>query len=87
LQRRKELSVTTFDTTVAMMQYLDESDLIKVKEYVSNLFASRELPSYIKKYTREELLEALIVADKQADEGRFKDAHRATVDIRRKYGL
>ena len=79
--------MTTFDTTVAMMQGLDESDLIKVKQYVSNLFASRELPSYIKKYTREELLDTLIAADKQADEGRFKEAHKAAADIRRKYGL
>ncbi|SEA91029.1 hypothetical protein SAMN05216349_1515 [Oribacterium sp. KHPX15] len=47
----------------------------------------KEMYNPYKPLTREEVIEQLAIAKKHADEGRVMEGHRASANIREKYGF
>ena len=83
--------MTTYEATVSMMQKLPEADLLVINEFVKRLSSKaavrEERYNPYKHLTREEIVEQLAVARKNAEEGHVMEAHQASVNIREKYGL
>lgn len=83
--------MSTYEATISMMKQMPESDLLVVKEFVRRLSSKTEVRKeqynpYVA-LTREEIIEQLSLARKQADSGMIMDAHVASNNIREKYGL
>lgn len=83
--------MSTYESTVSMMNQLPETDLLLIHEFVRR-FASKteikkEMYNPYKPLTREEIIEQLSIARKHADEGQVLDAHQVSANVREKYGL
>ena len=82
--------VTTYEATVSMMQNLPEADLLVINEFVklsSKEEIRKERYNPFKHLTREEIVEQLAIARKNAKEKHVMEAHQASANIRTKYGL
>ncbi len=83
--------MSTYDATVSLMKDLSEKDLLDVMKFVKRLTNKyREEEEGFNPYkplTREEILEQLRIARRQADEGKVLDPYKVVEDIREKYGL
>lgn len=83
--------MTTYESTVSMMQNLPEADLLVINEFVKRLSAKEKVREErynpYKHLTREEIVDQLAIARKNAEEGRVLEAHQASANIREKYGL
>lgn len=83
--------MTTFEATVSMMQNLSEADLLVINEFVKRLSSKEEIRKErynpFKHLTREEIVEQLAIARKNAEEGHVMEARHASDNIRAKYGL
>ncbi len=83
--------MTTYEATVSMIQNLPETDLLVINEFVKRLSSKNEV--YKERYnpykhlTREEIVEQLSIARKNAEEGHVMEAHQASNNVREKYGL
>ena len=64
---------------------------VLIKEFIKRINSKDEIRKEIynpyKPLTREEIIEQLANAKKHANEGKTMDAHRASSNIREKYGL
>lgn len=82
---------TTYESTITLMRQLSETDLLKIKDIVSRLLTKseerKEIYNPYKPLAREEIIEQLAQARKHADEGKVMDAHQASANVRKKYGL
>lgn len=83
--------MTTYEATVSMMQNLPETDLLVINEFVKRLSSKNEVHKErynpYKHLTREEIIEQLSIARKNAEEGNVMEAHQASNNVREKYGL
>ena len=83
--------MTTYEATGSMMQNLPEADLLVINEFVKRLSSKEEIwkerYNPYKHFTREEIVEQLAIARKNAEEGHVMEAHQASANIREKYGL
>ena len=83
--------MTTYEATGSMMQNLPEADLLVINEFVKRLSSKEEIwkerYNPYKHFTREEIVEQLAIARKNAEEGHVREAHQASANIREKYGL
>ena len=83
--------MTTYEATVSMIQKLPEADLLVINEFVKRLSSKtavrEERYNPYRHLTREEIIEQLAVARKNAEEGHVMEAHQASDNIREKYGL
>jgi hypothetical protein len=83
--------MTTYESTVSMMQNLPEADLLVINEFVKRLSSKEEVRKErynpYKHLTREEIVEQLAIARKTAEEGHVMEAHQASANIMEKYGL
>ena len=83
--------MTTYEATVSMIQNLPEADLLVINEFVKRLSSKEEVRKErynpFKHLTREEIVEQLAIARKNAEEGHVMKAHQASSNIREKYGL
>ena len=83
--------MSTYETNISMMEGLQESDLLIIKEFIIRLTARKEIKEEsfnpYQPLTREEISERLKTARKHAEEGMLMDAHQASANIREKYGL
>ena len=83
--------MTIYEATVSMMQNLPEADLLVINEFVKRLSSKEEIRKErynpFKHLTREEIVEQLAIARKNAEEGQVMEAHQASDNIRAKYGL
>ncbi len=83
--------MSTYESTVSLMNGLPESDLLLVREFIKRLISKtdikKEMYNPYKPMTREEIIEQLAEARKHAGEGKVMDAHKASMNIREKYGL
>lgn len=80
-----------YETTVAMMQNLPETDILVIKEFISRLLhkpeIKKEMYNPYKPLTREEITEQLAIAKKHSEEGKVMDAYDVSSNLRAKYGL
>ncbi len=85
------MQMSTYESTISMMQGLADSDLLLIKEFVNRICTKDQIrqESYnpYKPLTREEIIEQLSIAKKHAKEGKIMDGHKASANIREKYGL
>ena len=85
------MATSVYESTVSMMKGMEDTDLLIVKEFINRLASKeqikKEMYNPYKPLTREEIIEQLSAARKQADEGRVMDAHTVSANIREKYGL
>ena len=83
--------VTTYEATVSMIQNLPEADLLVINEFVKRLSSKEEIRKErynpFKHLTREEVVEQLAIARKNAEDGHVMEARQASDNIRAKYGL
>lgn len=83
--------MTTYEANVSMMQNLPEADLLVINEFVKRLSSKAEIRKErynpFKHLTREEIVEQLAIARKNAEEGHVMEARQASDNIRAKYGL
>lgn len=83
--------MNTYDSTISMMNNLPDNDLLLVKEFANRLIhkneIKREMYNPYKPLTREEIIEQLNLAKKNADNGKIIDAQVVSNNIRSKYGL
>ncbi|MBO4375377.1 MAG: hypothetical protein J5829_09755 [Lachnospiraceae bacterium] len=81
----------TYESTVSLMRGLPDTDLLLVSEFIRRLSSrteiKREMYNPYKPLTREEIIEQLAIAKKQAEDGEVIDAFQASKNIREKYGL
>lgn len=74
-----------------MMNNLPDNDLLLVKEFANRLIHKNEIKRKMynpyKPLTREEIIEQLNLAKKNADNGKIIDAQVVSNNIRSKYGL
>ena len=82
---------TIYKDTMAMMSGLSDNELLLIKEFIIRLGKRKEVreDSYnpYKPLTREEIIERLAVSRKHAENGRVMSAHKASENVREKYGL
>ena len=82
---------TMYESTISMMRNLADEDLLLVKEFINRISSRKEIRQEMynpyKPLTREEIIEQLAVAKKHAGEGKVMEAHKASANIREKYGL
>ena len=85
------MEMSTYEATVSMMRDLPDDELLLVKEFIKRITSKdeirKEMYNPYKPLTREEVMEQLAIARKHADEGRVMEGHRASSNIREKYGL
>lgn len=83
--------MTIYEATVSMMQKLPEADLLVINEFVKRLSSKtavrEERYNPYRYLTREEIIEQLAVARKNAQEGHVMEARQASDNIREKYCL
>lgn len=83
--------MSTYEATISLIKGLSESDLLVVKEFVKRLTSKseiiRETNNPFHPMTREEIIEQLSTAHEHADKGMIMEAHKASANIRDKYGL
>ena len=83
--------MTTYEATVSMMQNLPEANLLVINEFVKRLSSKEEIRKErynpFKHPTREEIVEQLAIARKNTEVGNVMEAHLASGNIRKKYGL
>ena len=85
--------MSTYDATVSMLQELPESDLLKVKAYISSLFISSNsqgesvIDSPFTPLSEDEIYDQLAHARMHAKEGKVKPAKQTSANVRAKYGL
>ena len=83
--------MNTYESTVSMINNLPETDLLLINEFIRRLRSKadikKEMYNPYKPLTREEIIEQLSVAKKHAQEGKVMDAHQASANVRKKYGL
>ena len=85
------MNTSTYESTVSMMSGLNDADLLLIKEFIIHISSKekfrQELYNPYKPMTREEIIEQLAMARKNADEGKVVEGHQASANIREKYGL
>ncbi len=85
------MEMSTYEATVSMIRDLPDNELLLVKEFIKRITSKdeirKEMYNPYKPLTREEVIEQLAIAKKHADEGRVMEGHRASANIREKYGL
>ena len=85
------MEMSTYEATVSMIRDLPDNELLLVKEFIKRITSKdeirKEMYNPYKSFTREEVIEQLAIAKKHADEGRVMEGHRASANIREKYGL
>lgn len=85
------MEMSTYEATVSMIRDLPDNELLLVKEFIKRITSKDEIRQEMynpyKPLTREEVIEQLAIAKKHADEGRVMEGHRASANIREKYGL
>jgi hypothetical protein len=85
------MEMSTYEATVSMIRDLPDNELLLVKEFIKRITSKNEIRKEMynpyKPLTREEVIEQLATAKKHADEGRVMEGHRASANIREKYGL
>lgn len=81
--------MTTAEATIAMVNRLDEPDLVKVERYVSRLLSkrNRKAKPELKKYTKDEFLKLLDQADEDIKAGRVYTLEEDREYVKQKYGL
>ncbi|WP_029200288.1 hypothetical protein [Oribacterium sp. NK2B42] len=85
------MEMSTYEATVSMIRDLPDNELLLVKEFIKRITSKdeirKEMYNPYKPLTREEVIEQLAIAKKHSDEGRVMEGHRASANIREKYGL
>ncbi len=85
------MEMSTYEATVSMMRDLPDDELLLVKEFIKRITSKdeirKEMYNLYKPLNREEVMEQLAIARKHADEGMVMEGHRASSNIREKYGL
>ena len=85
------MQANTYESTISMMNNLGDSDLLLIKEFVARLSSKKEIRQELynpyKPLTREEIIEQLDRARQHAEMGQTIEAHQASNNIRKKYGL
>lgn len=80
-----------YESTVSMLKGIPENDLMVVREFIGRLASKaetkKEMYNPYKPLAREEIIEQLAIARKHADDGMVIEAHEASSNIRKKYGL
>lgn len=83
--------MSTYEATISLIKGLSENDLLVVREFVKRLTSkteiTRETNNPFHPMTREEIIEQLAIAHEHADKGMIMEAHKASENIRGKYGL
>ena len=83
--------MSTYDAAISLMKELSENDLLIVEEFVKKLTSKseklKESSDPFHPMTREEIIEQLTKAHEHADKGLVMEAHKASNNIREKYGL
>ena len=85
--------MSTYEATVSMLRELPESDLLKVKAYISSFFVPSNTQSESVKdnpfrpLSEDEIYEQLSQARAHVEEGRVKPAMQASANVRAKHGL
>ena len=91
LKGGKYMTKNVYESTVSMLRGMPDNDLMVVREFVKRLVskadAKKEMYNPYKPLTREEIIEQLATARKHAEAGQVMDAHEASSNIRKKYGL
>ena len=86
-----EMTTSVYESTVLKMRGLEDTDLLVVCEFIDRLSSKnkirKEMYNPYKPLTREEIIEQLSIAKRHADEGKVMEAHQASENVRKKYGL
>lgn len=78
--------MTALETTISMLKNMSESDVLKVKSYVTSIFEHKtECP--LRFLTKDEILGQLSVSRQQATSGKFQEALAVHESITEKYGI
>ena len=78
--------MTALEATVSMLKMMPESDILKVKSYVTGIFEHKAESPFIY-LTKDEILEQLSVSRQQAFAGQYTEAMAVHEQITSKYGL
>lgn len=85
------MDASVYESTVSLLKNMLEKDILIVKEFINRLSSKPQIKDETynpyKPLTREEIIEQLAIARQHADEGKTMDAHKASSNIREKYGL
>ena len=85
------MTTSVYESTVLKMRGLEDTDLLVVCEFIDRLSSKnkirKEMYNPYKPLTREEIIEQLSIAKRHADEGKVMEAHQASANVRKKYGL
>ena len=80
-----------YESTITALKGMPENDFMLVREFINRLASKEEIKKEMynpyKPLTRGEIIEQLANSRRHADEGMVMDAHEASANIRKKYGL
>ena len=83
--------MSTYDAAISLMKELSDNDLLIAEEFMKKLTSKSEMvkesSNPFHPMTREEIIEQLAKAHELADKGLVLEAHKASKNIREKYGL
>lgn len=78
--------MSTLESTIAMLQALPESDLIKIQDDIKRLFEQRS-GSPFPLLSREDILRDLETSEQQFADGDYQEAGEFLAKLRQDYGL
>lgn len=78
--------MSTLESTIAMLEALPESDLIKIQDDIKRLFEQRS-GSPFPLLSREDILRDLETSEQQFADGDYQEAGEFLAGLRQEYGL
>lgn len=78
--------MSTLESTIAMLEALPESDLIKIQDDIKRLFEQRS-GSPFPLLSREDILRDLETSEQQFADGDYQEAGEFLAKLRQDYGL
>lgn len=79
--------MNTIENTVAMMETLPETDLLKIQTYTLKLFRQKHTDCPFPLKNREDIYRDLEISRKQAAAGEYQEAGEFLAQLREEYGI